>query len=894
MIIDSLKLKNFISHAETEIYFEKGVNIIIGNNGAGKSSIVDGLKYALFGEKRGKSIQELVRKGSRELEVQLKFKNNSHDYEIRRSLNIRGKSMERDATFSEDGNVIATGITNVDRAIEEKIGISKDLFLNSVFVGQGEMDYLISRDPRERKDLFDRILGIDILTRIYERLKEPIDELERETFSYDDIVAQIDEARSRIKTETAEINSLESEVAEEVKIREKMSADLETIDSRVETFSKQVAKIETINENMKKDEADRSKAMEEIGKLVSEGKKISDFVRRKQEIEKSSLFINMQDARKYFTYVDKRRSVMETISNLEKQVENHEKNIRNLENLKEKHNDYQNFIQRKNAIDQRLKEIEGDERDYTVKSDRLNKLKEEISFINRDLEGLKKAIFDNTGIEYPYEQAIENARREANAENKKLQDDIKEAEIKIKEDERDKKLLKEYSSMLNGKGICPVCGTGLGSEKAESIVEHYGIEISGKDREIQILRKKAEDLSSIQGKKEILLKFLDSSVVHSFLMKSETIKNRNDDLKKLLADFERLEKIHEEYVKLKGELSGTDLESMREYDNTYRSIMLEIDRTDINAIRQNLENNRKTLGEINDFISTVERKIPGIARENDHDLVKLEDEYRIANEKDSQFQSLQARIKAKQDEVERIDNRISEENAAASEYDHIMEEKKLYEMKHDETAKLINDGLKSIYGKNGKIESIKRSVGDLSDSIRSLESRKQSIENVMQAKELLVKIRKAFDRDGIPAMIRKDASGFMTNRTNHYLNSFSLDIDDLDIDQDFNISVFRGGIKESVDNLSGGEKTAIAFAVRLAIAEFLLKNVSVLVMDEPTTYLDEERRNSLKEIIEYSLKDEDIIPQMIMISHHREMISAADASFEVKKINGSSHVESIR
>ncbi|MGC8609586.1 MAG: AAA family ATPase, partial [Thermoplasmata archaeon] len=87
MIVENLKLKNFLSHAQTDIYFEKGVNIIIGNNGAGKSSIVDGMKYALFGEKRGKSIQDLIKKGTRELEVSLSFRNNSHNYEIRRILN---------------------------------------------------------------------------------------------------------------------------------------------------------------------------------------------------------------------------------------------------------------------------------------------------------------------------------------------------------------------------------------------------------------------------------------------------------------------------------------------------------------------------------------------------------------------------------------------------------------------------------------------------------------------------------------------------------------------------------------------------------------------------------------------------------------------------------------
>ncbi|MGC8609390.1 MAG: hypothetical protein ACP5UV_05930, partial [Thermoplasmata archaeon] len=241
-----------------------------------------------------------------------------------------------------------------------------------------------------------------------------------------------------------------------------------------------------------------------------------------------------------------------------------------------------------------------------------------------------------------------------------------------------------------------------------------------------------------------------------------------------------------------------------------------------------------------------------------------------------------------------LDEKIKDAKKEASAYEMAKADRDMYVRKFDEIDDAIKKIMTSAGKKRGQKESIEREIIELKENISILEEKKKSIEKIIAARETLEKIRKAFDRDGIPAMIRKDAAGFMTNRTNHYLNSFNLDMDDLDIDYDFNISIFRGGIRESIDNLSGGEKTAIAFAVRLAIAEFLLKNVSILVMDEPTTYLDEERRNSLKEIIEYSLKDEDVIPQMIMISHHREMISAADASFEVKKINGSSVVEPMR
>ena len=52
MIIESIKIKNFLSHEDTEIDFEQGINIITGKNGAGKTSVLDAIKFALFAESR--------------------------------------------------------------------------------------------------------------------------------------------------------------------------------------------------------------------------------------------------------------------------------------------------------------------------------------------------------------------------------------------------------------------------------------------------------------------------------------------------------------------------------------------------------------------------------------------------------------------------------------------------------------------------------------------------------------------------------------------------------------------------------------------------------------------------------------------------------------------------
>jgi len=51
MILRRIKLKNFISHADTEIEFPFGVTVLVGPNGAGKTSVVDAIVFALFGDK---------------------------------------------------------------------------------------------------------------------------------------------------------------------------------------------------------------------------------------------------------------------------------------------------------------------------------------------------------------------------------------------------------------------------------------------------------------------------------------------------------------------------------------------------------------------------------------------------------------------------------------------------------------------------------------------------------------------------------------------------------------------------------------------------------------------------------------------------------------------------
>lgn len=61
-MITSVELGNFISHSETKLNLEEGVTVFVGRNGAGKSSIIDAITFALFGEHTRKSNKSLDRK----------------------------------------------------------------------------------------------------------------------------------------------------------------------------------------------------------------------------------------------------------------------------------------------------------------------------------------------------------------------------------------------------------------------------------------------------------------------------------------------------------------------------------------------------------------------------------------------------------------------------------------------------------------------------------------------------------------------------------------------------------------------------------------------------------------------------------------------------------------
>ena len=119
MIFTKLKLNNFKSYKNQTINFDEGISVIVGENGAGKSTILEAISFALFKQHTAKKIDDLVRNNSNEMSVELEFLSNARMYKIVRSK-TKSKlksSIYKKASAETDFVYICTGDKEVSNEI---------------------------------------------------------------------------------------------------------------------------------------------------------------------------------------------------------------------------------------------------------------------------------------------------------------------------------------------------------------------------------------------------------------------------------------------------------------------------------------------------------------------------------------------------------------------------------------------------------------------------------------------------------------------------------------------------------------------------------------------------------------------------------------------------------
>jgi exonuclease SbcC len=170
-MIKRLQLTNFRRHADTEITFgeEQKLIVISGLNGAGKSSIVEGITYAFFGEprsgragRRRSSVDNLIRRGAEYegMQVELDFSIADTEYTVVR----RRDNKVSTAVLYGNGNPLVEGADQVTEEITRILGMNAAGFRLAVVAEQRELDGLASLQPAKRAAMLAKLLRLDAVT----------------------------------------------------------------------------------------------------------------------------------------------------------------------------------------------------------------------------------------------------------------------------------------------------------------------------------------------------------------------------------------------------------------------------------------------------------------------------------------------------------------------------------------------------------------------------------------------------------------------------------------------------------------------------------------------------------------------------------------------------------
>ncbi len=542
MRITYLELRNYRRFRQLKLQFPDGVIGILGLNGVGKTTIIEAVAWALFG-----NVEEVVRtsrEGVRRVGATpaesclavLEFELGGAEYRIEREMS--GRSLHMRATIRTRDRLLADGDKQVRNTVERLLGMDNKSFFTSVFARQKELNALQNVAPGERKKVILRMLRID---------------------SIDSVLASIRADKNSVHSRIE--GSERTLLTEDGREREKVLGE------RAPEVQRDFDQVSGELEKARAEEREIAKGAEETRKLRDELKKDVDAFNSTQGDLKAKLSAidELGQARiRISTRIDKDKPKMTRLPALTKDEEDWKR------------------------ISVRKEELQNEK----ATSDRAKLLEGEIADGGKDLARREKALADlMQGPESLKDIAAkceenEESRTECDKARQKLLTEIgtlkavagRSAESVAK----DSRKLAEIEA-AGQEGTCPTCEQKLEDaydklvnklredlektrkEEADARAEmnRLDAELKGLANKEEALRKKRARLDQDRTKAEKSLATAEAMQTELVNVKDRIGKKRTElqslgeikfndvEYKAVLADYERLRRAHDEFVSLK-------------------------------------------------------------------------------------------------------------------------------------------------------------------------------------------------------------------------------------------------------------------------------------------------------------------------------------------------------
>ncbi|MDZ7843248.1 MAG: SMC family ATPase [Anaerolineales bacterium] len=854
MIPLSITISGFLSYQEpVEIDFTTfDLACISGQNGAGKSSILDAMTWALFGRAR-KHDESIINTQSDTAQVSFTFQYEGNIFRVLRT-NPRGETKNVEFHLQQRESIGEPAVwkpltertlRETDQKIEETLRLDYETFINAAFFLQGEADQFTQQSPSARKRILSQILGLSIwetyrkrafrkrkgveaeISRMEGRLTEILSELEQENErrrQLKELKSELEKAVTARKAQEdhlADIQSLEASLQEQSKLVENLSTQKDKL----------IQKTQKLNQRLESRETDQ----ENFSQVLSRAEQIKEQAEAWEQAQEE-LTRWEQIAEKFRESEKKRQGPLTEIA-AEKARLTQELN---------------NLQTRSREIHKSLEEIPVLQKKLIEKEQRIAQAEEKLK--SRELK----------------QEELEKARQnqaEAKAENPRLYQEMK-------------KLEKRIDNLQKTEGAeCPLCGQPLSSTEREKLIN----DLTKQGQEMgDRFRKNKETLSRAdQVVKKLQLEITELSLV------DDQLRELNQEADKLSLRISQINQQKEEWEK-------QDLKRMEEINSqlqeeTYalqaRKELAEIDAQlkeigydahQHDKIKEQVEQGKNILQELRELekaraaLEPLEREINDLSAEIDAESQELEETSEMLKLHSASLEKARGKAPDKKQAEQELLNRKEEEN-------------------------ILQRELGAAQQKVNVLAAQKERRTQLEEKQSTLR------DQVSQLKQL----EEAFGKNGVPALLIEQALPQIEAKANEILERLSggsMSVrfitqreykdqtrDDLKETLDIQIQD-RAGVRD-YEMFSGGESFRINFAIRLALSHVLAQRagarLQTLVIDEGFGSQDEIGRQRLIEAINLIQND---FKKILVITHIDQLKDVFTNQLVVEKTSRGSMV----
>ncbi|MCR4405560.1 MAG: SMC family ATPase [Anaerolineae bacterium] len=837
-----LRLHNFMCYRDPPPLDFTGIHLacLAGDNGHGKSALLDAMTWALWGRARGgaRHDDELIHMGQTEMEVELEFALGSDRYRIIRKRDSRGKGQSTLELQGWDGSkfvpLTEPTIRDTQARIDNLLRMDYDTFINSAFLLQGRADEFTIKPPGERKRVLAEILGLGMYDEYEERAKELAKNKARDADLLAVQIAEIDQELARQPQYEADLRQAEADVA-------RLNAELQTAE----------AELRTLREERKSLELQRQQ-VEDLTRRLAEGEReladldaqIAASQARLDEFE--TLLTRQQEIEAGYSALLEARKRLETLSAQQDQIMA----------LSQRREDLQRKIdQARHELEKECSLITSQVNDWEAKVKHLATLEQELAEVQARLQYLAEQEIAREDKQ----AAIQKHREEMatlRAQNEQLKTEMKSLEEKIE-------LLRR-----SAEARCPLCGQGLSPADRDRLVGDFAAE------------------GTIKG--------------DAYRANQEAIRERTAQIETLEKELERLNKELATQAGLQRQAAALE---QRLNDARQAQEQLQQARIVLETLTSRLEKGDYALEE-QEQLAEAQAQFDALGYDHQAREQALRDQEQLAHfEKDKlRLDEALGRIDGERGELVRLrESRTRKQVTLAADQahrDHLREavaRLPQVQQREREQEVLVEASRAAESRARQELGAARQRLEACRVQVEERKRKREAEQKARAEQAIYEELRTAFGKRGVQAMIIESAIPEIEDEANRLLArmtdgrmhvQFETQRDTKKGDTietlDINISDELG--TRSYALFSGGESFRVNLAIRIALSKLLARRagarLQTLVIDEGFGTQDAQGRERLVEAIN-SIKDD--FERVLVITHLEELKDAFPVRIDVVK-----------